>query len=634
MEKISRFMIRSIAITGFKCFQEPIVFDFGSMNRITGFNGTGKTTIADAIAFAITGVPFSGDVKAADRLYAGDTRSILVDMTIEDGEGRPHRLMRERTNDHMTITYDGTPLRKTDMEAMFGERDVFLSIWNPLYFIERLGDNGRDLLMRYLPVVSHEDVMDHLDPISREVLKDDETALSSPEGYMKRLRSDIRENESTITYLEGQRDMLAKQRKEREEKEASLQKELDEARDRADELERHRFEGIDQDTVADCLATLYAKRDDLDTEEAAADTQEADAAVESGIQAVEQCRSRQYEPKYTELLAKVEQECSQLVARKAKDQNVYAHLRPGIQCPTCHQAITEENIGHVRELFHRTSSAVDARVAELEGQRGEALELERKAREAFEQFKADDLAKAEAALAQARQRRQDIQELAAAAYTRQGQELKATLSQISYYETQRDYGVLTSDEVAELEQLQARISQLDAALADLRNTDDETAAERQDKIDQLRDINKDKTQKLNAAGFYAAKQRELLFGDFRLNRVGLSLYDVFKTTGETKEAFRFTYEGRPYQWLSQSEKIKAGLEVSQLIGRLTGRDYPVFIDNAESVAAIDNITPGVQTFLSQVVRQRQGVRVDIVGAGGGTAQAAPAGGSEESLPAA
>ena len=55
MEKISGFQITSLTVSGFKCFREEQSFDFGPVSFITGANHAGKTSVADAIAFAITG---------------------------------------------------------------------------------------------------------------------------------------------------------------------------------------------------------------------------------------------------------------------------------------------------------------------------------------------------------------------------------------------------------------------------------------------------------------------------------------------------------------------------------------------------------------------------------------------------
>ena len=78
-----------------------------------------------------------------------------------------------------------------------------------------------------------------------------------------------------------------------------------------------------------------------------------------------------------------------------------------------------------------------------------------------------------------------------------------------------------------------------------------------------------------------------------------------KTTGELKDVFRFTYNGRRYDRLSLSEKIRAGAEVSELVKRLTGRNYPVFFDNMESVDDLSNIRPTSQMILAKCVHNAE-----------------------------
>ena len=104
---------------------------------------------------------------------------------------------------------------------------------------------------------------------------------------------------------------------------------------------------------------------------------------------------------------------------------------------------------------------------------------------------------------------------------------------------------------------------------------------------------------------YMSKRAEMTFSKLALNRVKISLYDVVKTTGELKDVFRFTYNGRRYDRLSLSEKIRAGAEVSELVKRLTGRNYPVFFDNMESVDDLSNIRPTSQMILAKCVRNAE-----------------------------
>ena len=53
---------------------------------------------------------------------------------------------------------------------MFGERDVLLSIFNPLYFSEELGEDGKKLLARYLPPVPQADVLSQLNEQAQQRL--------------------------------------------------------------------------------------------------------------------------------------------------------------------------------------------------------------------------------------------------------------------------------------------------------------------------------------------------------------------------------------------------------------------------------------------------------------------------------
>lgn len=47
---------------------------------------------------------------------------------------------------------------------------------------------------------------------------------------------------------------------------------------------------------------------------------------------------------------------------------------------------------------------------------------------------------------------------------------------------------------------------------------------------------------------------------------------MVKGTGEIKDTFKFTYDGKDYRWLSNSERIKAGLEIAML-GEASDRAY-------------------------------------------------------------
>ncbi len=116
----------------------------------------------------------------------------------------------------------------------------------------------------------------------------------------------------------------------------------------------------------------------------------------------------------------------------------------------------------------------------------------------------------------------------------------------------------------------------------------------QDKIVALKKL-------MSNVAIYVSKRAELTFSALKMNKVEISLYDIVKTTGERKDAFKFTYGGRRYDRLSLSEKIRAGMEVSELMKRLTGRNYPVFVDNMESVDDLANVRPTGQVIMAKCV---------------------------------
>ena len=132
MKKIERFQITGMTISGFKSYEEPTELAFGSPTVITGGNGRGKTSIADAIAFAVTGLPFFGE-RGLDRLHNEVNGDLYICLRFVDETGTPHELVRTRRGNRMTISYDGYEIRQMDLTDLFGEKDAF-HLQPPLFY--------------------------------------------------------------------------------------------------------------------------------------------------------------------------------------------------------------------------------------------------------------------------------------------------------------------------------------------------------------------------------------------------------------------------------------------------------------------------------------------------------------------
>lgn len=589
MEKIKAFQITGMTISGFKCYQEPTELAFGNPTVITGGNGRGKSSIADAIAFAVTGLPFFGE-RGLDRLHNEAAPDIRIAMRFVDKRGKRHELVRTRQRNQMRITCDGAEIRQLDLTDLFGERDVFLSIFNPLYFIEELGNDGKNLLERYLPELPVEAVLEQLPADLAFVLKDE--PLLSPATYLKNKRADIRNLEESVLYMQGQRDQAESQSKSQKQtaeaaarKQAALQEELT-------ALEEKRFDGLDVPAMQERLVELSARYEEVLRDSSGHEEQGQLSELRARIA---KRSAEQYQSKYTQALAEAEARVKNLGARYQQEGRNYKLLSAGNPCPTCRRSIPAEALTSVQAEIKK---AVDAILIEGKAQRAQLVEIQemdQKSKATFEQFKADDLAKWNQEADELEARCQALTE----AIPREAEALRQEIQSLS---AAIEYGNLSQEEFDRLKECREELRQ---CAADLKAAEKAVAVKPEDVDGQIAQANEKiaalKKQISNAAQ-YVSKRAEMLFSQLKMNRVEISLYDVVKSTGEIKDAFKFTYNGRRYDRLSLSEKIRAGMEVSELMKRLTGRNYPVFVDNMESVDDLANVRPTGQIIMAKCVR--------------------------------
>lgn len=600
IQPVKRLRIDALTVRGFKGFGEEHSFTFGPMTVITGHNGEGKSSIADAIAFAIAGVPFSGGTRL-DQLYHGDTRELSVTMDFTDDTGS-RRLCRRRVRDEMEITLDGLRATQRDLTLMFGERDLFLSIFNPRYFIQTLGSRGRDLLSRYLPEVPHEHVLSQLNGPDRALIEG--CAFLSAEAFAKQLRSELAQLERDAIYTRGQRDLAAKHMEAAAEQREQARQRLASLTQRRQELEALRDTGFDGSGLKERLADLYARYGELQGEPPAAPEHltELEGRMEEALQALERRRAESYQSKFTRSITDTQAELEALRREAVRQKRIAAGLRSGLQCPVCRQTVTEDTVPKLRAEFEESLRTLTGQGREKVARLQQLQELDGKARAVFQKFQMEDTGALQAKLDQLRQERQDALTTAKEEAERRRQELERLHSEIQNIELDLEYGMLSPEQAEELRRIEAELTALTARLDLLEKSGEGDAHNPEDRLAQIEAETRDKKRLLAAVATYISQRVSLSLSKLRMNRVDISLFEVVKSTGEVKDAFKFTYEGRPYVCLSGSEQLKAGLEVAELVKGLVGVDYPVFIDDMERVAAIDNVRPGGQVFLARVAK--------------------------------
>ena len=239
-------------------------------------------------------------------------------------------------------------------------------------------------------------------------------------------------------------------------------------------------------------------------------------------------------------------------------------VKVGDQCPTCRTVVTSENHGSIISEMKKELAEVLEKGKGAKSAFQELLEIEEKSKIKFEEFRTADLARIETELA----------------------ELKSPDSaEIETIENQIRLGNLSEEEYAELTELTKQAENYAKEVEMLCEADriPEKIAEIEKSMAYTKNHMAELQKLIQAAKEFTVRRTELTLSRLKMNRAAIKLYDVVKSTGEVKDTFKFTYDGKDYRWLSTSEKIKAGLEVSELLQRLTGLVYPTYIDNAECI---------------------------------------------------
>ena len=326
MDKIKKFSMLSVKMEGVKCFKEPYEIKLDTLTYISGGNGQGKTTVADAIAYAFCGTPFWGE-KSCDKLQNPDCKEMKVEVRFVDENGEIHTLSRKRNGNSSTVTMDALQIRQTDITNIFADKDVFLSMLNQLYFVEKIADGGREFLQKLMPPVSEGEVLNELSDHTKTLLENE--SLLDPEYYVKKKREELNEIDETCHYLEGQIDLLKTQRQEAEDKIDSVLEKGNEIVARKTALEEKQFDGIDVDTLKERQAKIAQSLSE--------DKKSRLLAKEAEIQ------NRQYVSKFAGEIAKTKADLMMLAEKYQKMMQRINGMKIGDVCPTCRTVISEEN---------------------------------------------------------------------------------------------------------------------------------------------------------------------------------------------------------------------------------------------------------------------------------------------------
>ena len=577
MAQIASLQIEQLAVTGFGCFADEHSWTFGRRTAVTGHNYQGKSTVADAIAYALTGAPYFGG-RDLDRLQNGSSAGMRVEVTVRTEDGQTHVIRRGRHEGKTFVSLDGVLMTQERFAERFGSRDLILSLLNPLYFAEVLGGDGRKLIEQYLPAVPHEAVMEKLSEHMRGILGDDR--LEMPEVYLKEKRSELKELEKDRLVLDGQMQQTDSQR-------ARLQKELDEKK----ALLAHtaaalaplarKQEACNTSAIQTQIAELNAQYDTVSEDHAEHERVRLQAELDAAQQ-------RQYESAGAAQLQQMQSQLQLLYGKYNDEVGRLRYLQQQGVCPTCLRRLGGAAFPEVQTAFAQRLQKIQTDGTALRQQSETLAAQETQSRLQFEAQKAAEISRLATAL----------QTLPTGAAAQQRGSIKAKIKELS---AALLLGGLTAEEAQQYQtlfheqgKLESEMEQIQKLLSSLPRGQKEAL----DKLDEeIRAIN----DKITAAKACQSERAALLFAPVKMRRAGLKLYEPMKESGELRDVFKLTWDGRDYVRLSLSERVRCGLEVAELLSRLSGKSYPLFVDNTESLCDLGAAQHGGQMILARVV---------------------------------
>lgn len=579
MEKINKISIRQISLMGFRNQREPVSFSFGDVNCVTGHNGTGKTTLAHAIAFAFYGVTYFGDQKA-DRLINSESNCCEVRVDFTDQNGIVHSITRRRSAAKTELIFDSCSVRQEEINRFICDKDTFLCILNPLYLTGFSEAKGRELLFRNLKTLDSGQILSAMSERFKKPLEGLE--ITEPAEMLSFYRAGIRRCDEQIRILEAKRVTLREtvQANNAECDRLNGQAEISAATVHI--LKEKQFEGLNIEDFRQRRITLSEKLKSAFGSPATAKA----AALEERLKAAYE---RVYISKFSEDIAKLDAELSALRNTYSALKGRLTRLTPGAKCPTCSVTLTDELFVSAKADIAAELNRVLQSANSLKSAKTELLETEQKAKETFERFKKDDIESLSAELDGLRRADGTSPDI----IQKEIEEIDILLSR----------GLLSDGEYSELCEKEKSLNELEAQIKKLREYSvDSQIAELNGQAAAFETDKRKYTEIVSSLEEYISKRTELLSKELKMPNVSVTLFEAVKTTGELKSVFRFAYKGRDFAVLSLSERTAAGLEICGLIRRLTCLNFPVFIDNTESVADFDMSSLSCQTVFLRMIK--------------------------------
>lgn len=547
--------LNSVRMAGFKVHVQPKEMVFDGNTKIYAENGKGKTTVGDAVAWCFLGTDINGTENVATKLINKVSKDMEVAVEFEY-EGKEHSLVRMRKGSKATIILDGNVSDQLEIMNFIKNKELFLAIFNPMYFSALAPKSQKELLQKYLGEISVDEVLESMGSEGAQLVKD---GFRDAKTYITRKRNRVQDLNDRENFLKG--FISAKAgistvpptktfSEERYTEYLGLQAEIEELEQKPMFLHDITQQLEQKDALQKQLYELESFYNNLKNKPVAFEEEKV-------------------------LEGKKSRKATLLERHKMLKQNLSAIEK--ITCPNC-SAEFEMQPEYTAKLTEELNQVltegkqVTEEIKKLEAEVGD--------KKAFHFQQLDE-------------------ELEA--MSQQIEVIKAELQTLNIAQLEGANNLYRSELMSKKTELQTKINQIlgekqkvdadnaqrEAMIQQAKITEGEleTSQKELDSIDFERATIKGQIDLANKFNSKRLQMQSTHIAQY-LDKVSIQFEKVVKSTGEVKDDFKIQYEEKDFNLLSTSERIKAGLEIAKLLASFSNQAFPVFVDNAESITQI------------------------------------------------
>ncbi len=615
---LKKIIIKEIEYQGFKNSVDKVRIKLSAITRIFGENGAGKTTVGEAIAWALLGCNLSGNSRADSTLMNETVNNMYVKILFNDGEkdqillryknSKTHIYLAEPTEENWEMPVNmlrkvATEINQKDIEI---DSDVFMTIFSQEFFPNLDADRAKRIMTSLVPKVPSEEVFAQISEYSQNLLK--EYDLDFPNKLLEDKKSELKEIEGDLIYNEGAKGTLKQLIQEQEN---NLTEEIDEDKLQSLIKEKQKLTKFEYPSTL-----IESEKKEKELAVKFESLKEKRAELEKGLGKPELLEISKYEGE----ILKLEKELfeltkklpsglidnSELTTKKTVLENELNKLQKlvedGGNCPTCNRPLTNEQIKPLIESLQENLEKVCSNLKEIDNHNATISEKHQQEVQKQTDLIQNKIKELKTKIKNANKKNEDIKakfeikhQEALADLNKQISELGEKL-QTLYLQNKQARQEWEKNYFEKINKIDAEINALETKRKD-RERELKKIADNKKKYEDI--INNDKMLGdkkiqlnilINSIKEFIEKKVELETQNINLyfNRVSLVLNKVVKTTGEVKECFELRYDDKDYKILSTGEKIRLFVEVSNMVLCILGVDYPVFLDNAESVTEYES----------------------------------------------